>query len=434
MFKRSMMGPLLATLLLAADGHAAMPRTDITTAGAVGDGKTLCTRAIQNTIDNLARGGGGTVLIPKGQFLSGAVFLKPGVNLQLDAGAELLGSTKIDDYPAMSTRIEGHTQIWRPALVNANGCDGLRIGGEGTIRGGGRPYWEAFWNRLKADKTTKNLDVDRPRNIFIRDSRHITLQGISLRDSGFWNLHLYRCQDVSIDKLDIRSPLRAPSTDGIDLDSCQDVTVRGCYISVDDDDIALKGSKGPDAGDDTQSPPVQRIHVTDCTFGLGNGVVTLGSEACHVKGLLLETCRVENAADGASDVHRNTVLKLKLRPDTPQDYQDLTVRNMTLDFTGDVISIEGWTQYFDLHGRTPPAQSVKGIVMENIRGNAGSFGRIKPPAKATVEQLAFKNLDLKLTNAKVSFAAVKGVSIEDCRINGAPLTADAKSTGAATPK
>ena len=176
----------------------------------------------------------------------------------------------------MPTRIEGHTQVWRPALVNALKVDHLRITGEGTIQGGGKPYWDAFLNRRKADKNTKNLDVDRPRNVFVQDSNDVSISGILLRESGFWNLHLYRCRDATVEKVDIRTPSGAPSTDGIDVDSCQNVTIRGCYISVDDDDIALKGSKGPLADQDRESPAVEHVRISGCTFAYGHGAVTRG--------------------------------------------------------------------------------------------------------------------------------------------------------------
>ncbi len=91
-------------------------------------------------------------------------------------------------------------------MVNAAKADHLRITGEGTIQGGGKPYWDAFLTRHKADKNTKNLDVDRPRNLFVQDSNDVLISGISLRESGFWNLHLYRCRDATVEKLDIRTP------------------------------------------------------------------------------------------------------------------------------------------------------------------------------------------------------------------------------------
>ena len=395
---------------------ASMPRVLISEAGAVGDCATLTTRCIQQAIDQLARDGGGTIVVPAGVFLTGAIFLKPGVHLHLEQDAILLGSARIDDYPAMPTRIEGHTQVWRPALVNAERCDGLQITGLGTIQGGGKPYWDAFWHRYRADKATKNLDVDRPRNLFIRDSSDILISGIALRESGFWNLHLYRCRNATIEQVDIRTPPIAPSTDGIDIDSCQDVTIRGCFISVGDDDIAIKGSKGPLADQDADSPPVERIHIVGCTFAHGHGVVTLGSEACHVKGVLVEKCTVEAPPDIAQARNRNILCRLKLRPDTPQHYQDLVFRHITLNGTGDLISIAPWTQYFDLQGQAAPEQQVENITIEHVTGSFGGVGRIASPARGIVRNITLREIDLKLKNPRMTLKA-DGLTVENVRIN-----------------
>ena len=146
-----------------------MKEFDITKYGAVADGQTLNTGAIQKTID-AAAAGGGTVVIPQGTFLSGAIFMKPGVNLRLDEGAVLKGSGDTKDYPNIQTRIEGHFEEWLPALVNADKCDHLRITGPGTLDGNGAPFWKAFWDRLKADRKTKNLDVPRPRLALVENN------------------------------------------------------------------------------------------------------------------------------------------------------------------------------------------------------------------------------------------------------------------------
>lgn len=128
--------------------------------GAVADGKTINTTSIQQAIDHAATAGGGVVEIPAGTWRSGSIFLKLGVELNLAENAVLLGSTNIEDYPKRVTRIEGHFEPWRMALVNAQEMDKVRI------------------------------------------------SGISLRYSGFWNLHLYRCRDVLIEGLTITSPTR----------------------------------------------------------------------------------------------------------------------------------------------------------------------------------------------------------------------------------
>jgi alpha-L-rhamnosidase len=412
-----------AIFLTSFAAQAAGAELSITNAGAVGDGMTLNTTAIQNTIDRLATNGGGTVVIPPGKFLSGAIFLKPGVNLHLDKDAVLEGSTCITNYPAMQTRIEGHFQVWIPALVNGSNVDHVRISGEGTIQGGGKPYWDAFWNRVARDDKpknlgrvgvrvipTKNLDVNRPRNIFIQDSKDVQLSGISLRQSGFWNLHLFRCSDVLIENMSITTTNKAPSTDGIDLDSCQHVTVSGCYISVDDDCIALKGNKGTSALDDKTIPPDEHICVTNCTFGLGNSALTLGSEATLVRDVVIENCML-------TGTNSNCILKLKMRTDTPQHYENITARNITsTNLSAQMISIQGWSQYFDLQGKPAPSQLATNITLENITGAMREFGVVDGPKKSTVVGLTFKDITLALTNSDLALRGVKSLKMENVNI------------------
>ncbi len=355
------------------------------------------------------------MVIPAGKFLSGAVFLKPGVNLHLDEGAVLLGSTNIQDYPSMPTRVEGHTQVWRPALVNADKCDHLRITGAGAIQGGGKPFWDAFHTRRNADKKTKNLDVERPRNLFIQNSNDISITGVSLRDSGFWNMHLYRCQDVTVEKVDIRSPLGAPSTDGIDVDSCQRVTIHACHISVSDDNIALKGTKGPFAENDKDSPAVEHVRISDCIFGLGYGALTLGSEACYVRDVVMDHCQMDGSCP------QNCILRLKLRLDTPQHYSDIHVHDVSISGRGSMVNMLAWTQYFDLKGQAAPKQQVENVSMENITGSTTSFGRIEATAASSIRGLTLKNIALTVTDPAVVIRNVEDLREENVKINGSPM-------------
>jgi len=403
--------------LLVVNSRGAVAKTlSIIESGAVGDSRTTNTVAIQRAIDRLALEGGGTLTVPKGNFLTGSIFLKPGVDLHLEKGCVLMGSTNIADYPPMPTRIEGHTQVWRPALVNASGCDHLRIRGEGMIRGGGAPFWKAFWTRFRADNSVRNLDVDRPRNIFISDSSDVGISGISLRDSGFWNLHLFRCRGVTVDHVDIRTPPGSPSTDGIDIDSCSNVTVRNSYISVDDDDIALKGNKGPESDRDEGIPPVEHILVTGCTFGLGQGVVTLGSEATHVRDVTVEDCTVEYREKSS-----NVLARFKLRPDTPQHYEDIRFRNIRMDSKGSLITIKPWTQYFDLKGKAAPSQLVENVKLSNITGRMTSFGKIFPPPNGVIRNLTLADIDLHLSDPKVTVEGVADLTFTNVTINGKPV-------------
>jgi len=397
----------------------------IVTAGAVGDGKTLNTKAIQGAINQLESQGGGTLVIPSGQFLTGALFLKPKINVSIDADGVLLGSTNILDYPEMPTRIEGHETVWIPALLNAAWCDNLEITGSGTIQGGGQPYWDAFYNARKVSSATKNLDVKRPRNIFISDSKNVLLKGIKLRGSGFWNLHLYRDQNVTVESVDIREP-HAPSTDGIDVDSCQDVTIHGCYISDNDDNIAVKGSKGPTADTDTTSPPDAHIHISDCTFGHGNGILTLGSEATYVHDVTVDNCKIEGT-------ETNHVLTVKLRPDTPQHYEDIHVSNIVDNAPGTMINLAPWIQYFDLGGHAPPTQTAENITISNVTGSTTGFGRIAGPDKSVVRNITISNVDLKVSKPGADIKNVQGLKLDNVKLNGVALTEPDQGAAAPSP-
>jgi alpha-L-rhamnosidase len=381
---------LIAALVLACSASRSLAQVSkpITEFGAVGDEATLNTSSIQKGIDSLAASGGGTLVVPEGTFLTGSLFLKPGVNLHLNKNAVLKGTTDLKDYPLMETRIEGHFQQWVPALVNVDKCDNIRIDGEGTLDGSGPPFWQAF----RGARGARNLDVPRPRLMFIRDSKNVTVSGIHFKDSGFWNLHLYRCQDVTIENLDIRAGESSPSCDGMDIDSCQRVTIKGCHIYTNDDCIALKGTKGVHAMDDKDSPPVEHIRVSDCTFERGGSFVTCGSEATIVRDVVVENCKAIGSSSGGM-----SVLRLKLRTDTPQSYSDMHFRNITLEGNGALIGIAPWTQYEDLQGQPRPTHTVRNITMSNIKGAFGVFGSIRPNPGDTIEEITLEDIDVKLT-------------------------------------
>lgn len=394
-------------------------KLSIAAAGAVGNGVVLNTKTVQSAIDQLAAGGGGTLVIPRGVFLCSSIFLKPGVNLHLEEGAVLKGSTNAADYPKMRTRIEGHfEEAFLPGLVNADKCDNLRITGSGTIDGSGAPYWKEFWRGLAADKNFKNLDVLRPRLALIENSDGARISGVTFKDSPYWNLHLYRCKNVVVENVRFEVPdgVKCPSTDGTDIDSCQNVTIRGCTYRVDDDCVCMKGSKGPLAMDDKDSPPVEHVRVENCTFERGHGAVTLGSEATVVRDVVVENCKV---------VGGMSVVRLKLRPDTPQHYEDIHFRNLTLDSRGGaILNVRPWSQYFDLKGQPPPKTIVRNITLSDIKGSYGAFGGFQGnPGQSTIGDITLENIDVQLKDGKLKGQnQVKNLKSGNVTVNGKPFS------------
>ena len=162
-----------------------MNRQSVADFGAIGDGETLNTSAIQMTIDAMENEAAAPWLSRRGVFVSGAIFMKPGVNLRLESGAVLRCSSNPFDFPRRRTRVEGHFEEFNVALINAEGCDGLKISGEGMLDGAGEPIWDRFWRGLSHDPDFRNLDLDRARLCFIENCEDVVIDGILLRIPSF---------------------------------------------------------------------------------------------------------------------------------------------------------------------------------------------------------------------------------------------------------
>lgn len=387
----------------------------ITDFGVLADSTLVQTQALQNVIDKAAAQGGGVIVIPKGTFLSGALFFKPTTKLHLVEGAVLKGSDDIADYPKIPSRVEGQNLDYFAALINAYGVNGFSVSGNGTIDGNGAKYWDAFWQRRKENPKCTNLEVSRPRLLFIWNCNDVQVQDVTLRNSGFWSSHYYQCRNVKVLNVTITSPhevQRAPSTDAIDLDVCTNVLIKGCYLSVNDDAIALKGGKGPWADKDPGNGGNANIIIEDCTFGFCHAALTLGSEAIHNRNVLMRRCKIDNA---------KRVLWLKMRPDTPQEYEFVTVQ----DIEGNAYSliyVKPWTQFFDLKGRKDvPLSTSKNITLKNIKLKCDVFFDVKPGEHDRLSGFHFENLDIKAKNAAFDKTVVSDFTVKNVTVNGQVL-------------
>jgi polygalacturonase len=390
----------------------------ITSFGVNTDSTKLCTKAIQKVIDKASHKGGGTIVIPKGVFLTGALFFKPNTCLRLMEGAVIKGSDDIADYPLVPSRMEGKKLDYYAALINAYNVDNFSITGPGTINGNALRFWKQFWayrdSLKKIDLVATNLEVHRPRLIFIWGCSHVNVNGVRLCNSGFWTTHLYQCKEILIENCDIRSPAKpvgAPSTDGIDLDVCSNVVIRNCYIAVNDDAICVKGGKGPNAHQLPENGIVENVLIENCTFGKSHSTLTMGSESIHARNITMRNCTVQNYCP---------VLRLKMRPDTYQIYENITVDHITGSCSS-VILMAPWTQFFDLGGSTEkPCGIVRNITISNLEVNCNNLGEMEGNPADSVSNVIFK--DIKLTARRTSFKTkYKDVKVENVTVNGAPI-------------
>ena len=267
----------------------------VTDYGALDDGR-LHTAELQALIDRIAAEGGGVMVVPAGVYMTGALFFKQGVNLYLSEGAMLRGSDDIADYPLLPTRIEGESCPYFAALINADGVDGFTICGPGAIDGNGMRAWRAFWLRRGWNPDCTNKDEQRPRLVYLSNCSNVLVAGVQLQNSHFWTNHLYRCDHVRYLNCRVfspRSPVKAPSTDAIDLDVCTDVLIKGCRFEVNDDSVVLKGGKGPWADTLPENGITERVLIEDCSYGFCHGCLTFGSECIHSRNILLRRVQAD---------------------------------------------------------------------------------------------------------------------------------------------
>lgn len=390
----------------------------ITNYGVQNDSTILQTERIQAVIDKAAQEGGGVICILKGTFLSGSLFFRPRTHLYLEKGATLKGSDDISHFDVIDTRLEGQNLTYFAALVNVIGVDGFTLSGEGKINGNGLRFWKSFWLRRQVNPQCTNLEELRPRLIYIADSKNVQLSGVRLENSPFWTTHLYRCENVKLLNLSIfapHSPVKAPSSDAIDIDVCKNVLVKGCYMSVNDDAIALKGGKGPWADQDkVNNGSNLNIIIEDCVWGFCHSALTCGSESIHNRNILVRRCRVE---------HAQRLLWLKMRPDTPQNYEYIQLE----DITGSAINFlfaQPWTQFFDLKDRKDVPYSYSShVTMRNIQLDCDVlFAVKKDETQYKLSDFLFENLKITARKSgEICKDYIHNLQIRNVTVNGVHL-------------
>lgn len=326
----------------------------LTDYGIFADGN-LHTEQIQALIDHISAQGGGVLVVPAGVYHTGGIYFKPGTHLHLQEGAVLQGSDNIADYRLDQTRIEGENCLYFEGLINVKDVDGFTLTGPGTIDGNGLRYHQAFWLRRQWNRQCTNKDEQRPRLLWISNCKNVCIEGVRLQNSPFWTTHIYNCQRVRIQNVQLFSlskpdAQKGPSTDAIDLDVVQDVLIRHCYMEVNDDAVALKGGKGPWADDFEKYPGNGancNVLIEDCTYGFCHSCLTCGSESVFNHNILLRRVKVNEAT---------RLLWLKMRPDTPQRYEYITVQEVEGNVKR-VLYIHPWTQFYDLKGRIDTPKS-----------------------------------------------------------------------------
>ena len=259
------------------------------------DNKEVHTAKIQSLIDTVSDNGGGVIVVPKGTYLTGALFFKQGVNLYLCEGGTLKGSDSAEDFPICRYRWEGHDASCYASLINAgigeNGVRGFVIAGAGTIDANGVTIF---------NKEMKEQKGARGRAVCIQNSSDITIEGVTIRQSPSWCLHLINSRNIRINNVKIHTKYDEHGKryknifngDGIDADSCQNVSITNSLIASQDDCIAVKSGK--DAEGRASAAASENIHIENCRFESGFGVAVGSEMSGGVRNVTVRDCTFNN--------------------------------------------------------------------------------------------------------------------------------------------
>ncbi len=379
--------------------------------GIVNDSTLLQTEKIQQVIDQAAKTGG-VVIVPKGTYLSGSLFFKPKTHLHLEEGAVLKGSDDISNFALLQTRIEGQTVKYFAALVNADRVDGFTVSGKGTLDGNGLRYWKAFWLRRGFNPACTNMDEMRPRILYVSNSNHVQISGIRLKNSPFWTTHFYKCNYLKMSDLHISAPakpVKAPSSDAIDLDVCNHVWIKDSYLSVNDDAIALKGGKGPKANLDKDNGANYNIIIENNTFGFCHSALTCGSESIHSYNIIFRNNTLDKA---------RKLLQLKMRPDTPQEYEHILIENVK-GTTNSLLFVKPWNQFFDLKGEQGIKKSyAQHITLKNIDLQCDILFDVVNSDQYELRDFQFENFNVQAKQGTIHKEYIKDFKLKNVRVNG----------------
>lgn len=275
-------------------------RAIITEYGAVGDGKSLNTGAIQRAVNKCFESGGGTVVVPAGIFVSGTVELKSHVSLHIEQGGVLKASENIGDY--VKSPYSHHEWGNTTSLIYALNQSDIFITGEGSIDLSGDAfmnYSRAQYQSILPEEMTREqfeqteCDLfERPNQpIFFHECKRLGVNGIQVRNSPCWTFSFSMCRDIKINNISIDNNLRIPNSDGIHLCSCKDVIITGCVFSCADDCVAMTCVTN-------WEEPCERVVVSNCTMRTKSAGIRMGHKASKIRNVTISNIIVYNSNRG----------------------------------------------------------------------------------------------------------------------------------------
>ena len=373
--------------------------------GAVGDGTTLNTAAIQKAIDACSVSGGGSVSFSPGVYLSGTVFLKDNVRLVLEANAVLRGSARPEDYPPITRKSPAGDAAFASApfsgggfLIYGEGVRNVSIEGRGTIDGQGSEFW---FKEMLSPMVRKPMP-NRPRALIcLVKSESLLFRDVTLLNSPCYTLWTIGCDNVTVDGIAIRNPHDGPNTDGIDIDCSSNVRIANCFVEGGDDAIAIKS----DAGLLGEDKPCENITVTNCVLC---SVPACGVRIGYEGDSIIRNCTFSNLTIFDTDIGLDIISILPGRPNILKGTrcENITFDNITMRNVNQAI-------YFWMGNETGAETQVhlKNILVSNVIAQSRYGSYVGGFDKKHCENVTLSNIQFIVTGdmPKDAAPAVSGV-------------------------
>ncbi|CAM4285260.1 glycoside hydrolase family 28 protein [Zobellia nedashkovskayae] len=382
---------LLITFILLVSCNSKSDSYNVVDHGAIGDGKTINTKSIQQAIDACNLAGGGTVTIKDGDYISGTLLLKDNVTLHIAKDAKLIGSSNPLDYQSIDTFEDATGQQRGNCLIGAKNATNIAVTGKGTIDGNG----EAFLSKnIKAKikelniTETEGFGSNRPFLLRFVNSSQIRVQDVHLRQPSAWTCHFYQSNDILVDNVSIYSHAHK-NNDGIDLDSSYDAVIKNCDINTGDDAICIK----------TTSPkPTYNVKISDCKLRSDWGSIKFGTESMgDMYNIDIKNCQIYDTKGGG----------IKILSVDGANIHDVTIDGIQMDRVDMPIFIrlgERLRTYRDAEKQE--VGSITNVIIKNIKGNTRVLdsSRVKPPSGILITgtpdhkvgKIILENIELKL--------------------------------------
>jgi polygalacturonase len=393
------------------------------------------TAAIARAIEACSKAGGGRVVVPAGEYLTGAIRLKSNVDLHIAKGATLRFSTDPNAYlPLVHTRWEGIELMHLSPFIYAYEQTNVAVTGEGTLDGQGKSFfWK--WHGNPAYGGDPNVLSQRPararlyemmdnnvpvyerifgighylRPQFIQPykCRNVLIEGVTIVDSPMWEVHPVLCENVTVRNLHISS--HGPNNDGCDPESCRDVLIENCFFDTGDDCIAIKSGRNNDGR--RLAAPTENVIVRNCTMKNGHGGITVGSEISGgVRNLFAHDCRLDS-----SDLW--TALRVKNNASRGGKLENFYFRNLRVGQVARAVVEIDFNYEEGVKGDHTPV--VRNYVVENLTCRAGNRALdLQGFENAPIYDVTLRNCTFGKMKEPSVIKNVRGLKLENVKFGG----------------